>query len=246
MLLTQLRYDLMMFSREIFYLVFSLIIPPVTYVFMGQLFGENSYAGGLSYAETYTPSFILLITFSVIFLAFGFEQVLNRSSGVEKRVLLSPVPKKVLLVSSILKSTIITSFGYFMIQLLGILIYDVPFHFLGFLVSYIFFILLNAILLIIASAVYSLFQDMKNALIFSIVLFQVVMFTGDFALPIQMMPNFIQIIAHLNPLYHMNHLFIDIWNNQVHFHTDTFLSIGYILILVIISYFIIQIKKKPV
>src|SRR5690606_21665218 len=111
---------------------------------------------------------------------------------------------------------------------------------------YIFFILLNAILLIIASAVYSLFQDMKNALIFSIVLFQVVMFTGDFALPIQMMPNFIQIIAHLNPLYHMNHLFIDIWNNQVHFHTDTFLSIGYILILVIISYFIIQIKKKPV
>lgn len=246
MLLTQLRYDLLMFSREIFYLAFSLIIPPVTYVFMGQLFGDNSYANGLSYAETYTPSFILLITFSVIFFAFGFEQVINRSSGVEKRVLLSPVPKKVLLISNILKSALITSFGYFMIQILSIFVYDLPFNLLGSLVSYIFFILFNAILLIVASAVYSLFHDMKNALIFSIVLFQVVMFTGDFALPIQMMPKFIQVIAHLNPMYHMNHLFIAIWNHQVHFHTDTFLSIGYILLLLIISYLVIQIKKKPV
>ena len=246
MLLTQLRYDLLMFSREIFYLVFSLIIPPVTYIFMGQLFGENSYTGGLSYAETYTPSFILLITFSVIFFAFGFEQVMNRTNGVEKRVLLSPVPKKVIMISNILKSTIITSFGYIMIQLLSIFIYDLPFHLLGSLVSYIFFILLNAILLLIASAVYSLFQNMKNALIFSIVLFQVVMFTGDFALPIQMMPKFIQIIAHFNPLYHMNHLFIDIWNRQFDFHIDNFLSIGYILFLLIISYFIIQIRKKTV
>ena len=246
MLRTQLRYDLLMFSREFFYLAFSLIIPPVTYIFLGQIFEGNSYAGGLSYAETYTPSFILLITFSVIFFAFGFEQVMNRSTGVEKRVLLSPVPQKVLLLSNILKSIIVTSFGYFMIQLLGIFIYDLTFHLFGFIISYIFFILLNAALLVIASAVYSLFQDMKNALIFSIILFQIVMFTGDFALPIQMLPEFIQVIAHINPLYHMNHLFIDIWNRQFHFYTDTFISIGYILFILIAAYIVIQIKKKAV
>ena len=103
MLATQLKYDLLMFSRELFYLVFTIIVPPVTYIFMGQLFGDQTYAGNLSYAETYTPSFILLITFGVIFFAFGFDQVMNRTTGVEKRISLSPVSKNTLLLSSIIE-----------------------------------------------------------------------------------------------------------------------------------------------
>lgn len=246
MLLTQLKYDLIMFSREIFYLAFSLIIPPVTYIFLGQLFGENTYSNGLTYAEVYTPSFILLITFSVIFFAFGFEQVVNRSSGVEKRILLAPVSKKILLVSNILRSIIVTSVGYFFIQMLGIFVYNLPFDYMNFISSYAFFLLLNILLLIFASAIYSFFKEMKSALVFSIVIFQFVMFTGGFALPIEIMPKFVQMIAYLNPLYHMNQLFIAIWNNQLHFDTDTFLSLGYALFLLIISYLIIQRQRKTV
>ena len=47
MLATQLKYDLLMFSRELFYMIFTIIIPPVTYIFMGQLFGDQTYAGNL-------------------------------------------------------------------------------------------------------------------------------------------------------------------------------------------------------
>ena len=64
--------------------------------------------------------------------------------------------------------------------------------------------MLNAILLIISSAIYSLFKSMNAALVFSIVIFQVVMFTGGFTMPISMMPKFVQVIADFNPLYHMN------------------------------------------
>ena len=60
MLATQLKYDLLMFSRELFYLVFTIVVPPVTYIFMGQLFGDQTYAGNLSYAQTYTPSLFYL------------------------------------------------------------------------------------------------------------------------------------------------------------------------------------------
>ena len=164
MLATQLKYDLLMFSREMFYLVFSIIIPPITYVFMGQLFGDNTYAGNLNYAEMYTPSFILLITFSVVFFAFGFDQVMNRTNGVEKRISISPVPKRILLIASILKSIIITSFGFLFIQVIGLIVYDLKFQLITFLSSYVFFIILNAILLVISSAIYSLFNDMKSAL----------------------------------------------------------------------------------
>ena len=101
MLATQLKYDLLMFSRELFYLVFTIVVPPVTYIFMGQLYGDQTYAGNLSYAQTYTPSFILLITFTIVFFAFGFDQVTHRTTGVEKRISLSPVSKNTLLLSSI-------------------------------------------------------------------------------------------------------------------------------------------------
>ncbi|WP_203248239.1 ABC transporter permease [Sporosarcina beigongshangi] len=244
MLATQLKYDLLMFSRELFYLVFTIIVPPVTYLFMGQLFGNQTYAGNLSYAETYTPSFILLITFGVIFFAFGFDQVMNRTTGVEKRISLSPVPKKMLLLSAILKSIIITSIGFFLVYGIGMIAYDLAFQPARFLSAYGFFIILNAVLLVISSAIYSLFKSMNAALVFSIVIFQVVMITGGFTMPIAMMPKFVQVMADVNPLYHMNNLFIAVWNGQLVFDNSTFISISYIVGLVLVALIIISFTNK--
>jgi ABC-2 type transport system permease protein len=244
MLATQLKYDLLMFSRELFYLVFTIIVPPVTYIFMGQLFGDQTYAGNLSYAQTYTPSYILIITFTTVFFAFGFDQVTHRTTGVEKRIRLSPVSKNTLLLSSIIRSIIITSFGYLFVYAIGMLVYDLQFQVLNFMISYGFFILLNAFLLVIASAIYSFFNEVKSALVFSIVIFQVVIFTGGFAFPIRMMPKFIQVIAEFNPLYHMNNLFIAVWNDQLTFTNNTLISIGYISCLVIVALFVLSISNK--
>jgi ABC-2 type transport system permease protein len=244
MLATQLKYDLLMFSRELFYMIFTIIIPPVTYLFMGQLFGDQTYAGNLSYAETYTPSFILLITFGVIFFAFGFDQMLNRTTGVEKRISLSPVPQNMLLLSGILRSIIITSIGFSLIFLIGLLAYNLSFDPLRFIGAYGFFIILNAVLLTISWAIYSLFKSMNAALVFSIVIFQVVIFTGGFTMPISMMPKFVQIIAEVNPLYHMNNLFIAIWNGQLTFNNSTLISIGYIAGLVMIALIITRFSNQ--
>ena len=244
MLAIQLKFDLLMFSREIFYLVFTLALPPLAYLFLGQLFSNQTYAGNLSYAQIYTPAFILLITFTVIFFAFGFDQVSHRTTGVEKRIQLTPVSKNILLLSGIIRSLIITSFGFVLIYLIGITVYGLDFGLVGFLRSYAVFIVINAALLLIASAIYSFFTNDKSALVFSIVIFQVVMLTGGFAMPVERMPKFVQTIADLNPLYHMNQIFTAVWNNQLNFGSDTFLSIGYIVLLSVLSFFILQIKNK--
>ncbi len=225
-------------------MVFTIIVPPVTYLFMGQLFGDVTYAGNLNYAETYTPSFILLITFGVVFFAFGFDQVMNRTTGVEKRIMLSPVPKRTLLLSSILKSIIITSLGYFLVFFIGLIAYDLSFQPLNFVLAFGTFMLLNAALLVISSAIYSLFTSMNAALVFSIVIFQVVMFTGGFTMPISMMPKFVQVIADFNPLFHMNQLFIAVWNGQLEWNGATFISIGYILIVTTISLVILHFGNR--
>lgn len=244
MLMTQLKYDLLMFSRELFYLVFTIVVPPVTYLFMGQLFGEQTYAGNLNYAETYTPSFILVITFTVVFFAFGFDQVMQRTTGVEKRISISPVSKKMLLLSSIIRAILMTSFGFVLISVIGYLMYDLQLRFWSVILSYGFFILLNAVMLILASAIYSFFQRMNSALVFSIVIFQVVIFTGGLAMPIRLMPNFIQVIADFNPLYHMNNLFIAIWNGQFSLDSQTLLSGGYLALLVMVALICLLIQNK--
>ncbi len=244
MLATQLKYDLLMFSRELFYLVFTIIVPPVTYLFMGELFGGATYAGNLSYAETYTPSFILLITFGVVFFAFGFDQVMNRTIGVEKRISLSPVPKRTLLLSNILKSIIITSFGYFLVFFIGMIAYDLSFQLFNFVLSFVTFMLLNATLLILSSAIYSMFTSMNGALVFSIIIFQVGMITGGFTMPIDRMPNFVQLIANVNPLYHMNQLFITVWNGKLQMDNSSLLSIGYIIGCVMISLLVTRFVNK--
>lgn len=226
MLATQLKYDLLMFIRELSYLIFIVVIPPATYLFLGKLYGDITYAGDLSYAEVYTPSFILLITFGVIFFAFGFDQVTHRTTGVEKRISLSPVSKRILLMSGVLKSIILTSIGFSIIYFIGLVVYQLPFNTFSLIYSYSFFVLLNIILLVISSAIYALFNKMNSALVFSIVLFQVVMVTGGFAIPIEMMPKFVKVIAFMNPVYHMNELFIAVWNGKIQLEKNTFISIG--------------------
>lgn len=243
MLATQLKYDLLMFTREIFYLLFIVVIPPATYLFLGQLYGDMTYAGDLTYAQVYTPSFILLITFGVIFFAFGFDQVTHRTTGVEKRISLSPVPKRILLISSVLKSIILTSIGFLLIYLIGIFVYQLSFNLFSLIYSYSFFVLLNVILLVVSSAIYGQFNKMNSALVFSIVLFQVVMITGGFAIPVEMMPKFVQVIAFLNPVFHMNELFIAVWNNKVQLNQNTLISIGFVLGITLIC-LLLQSKKR--
>lgn len=243
MLATQLKYDLLMFSRELFYLIFIVVIPPATYLFMGQLYGNFTYNDNLSYGQVYTPSFILLISFSVIFFTFGFEQVAHRIAGIEKRIHLSPVPRNVLLISSILKSVILTSIGFFIIYSIGVINYGLSFDLLNLINSYGFFILLNAILLIISTAIYSFFKKINSALIFSIVIFQVVMITGGFSIPVEMMPEMIAKVATVNPIYHMNQLFIDVWNNKLQFNNRTLTSITYVLAFFIPALITMRVKR---
>lgn len=245
MILTQLKYDLKMFFREIFYLVFTIIVPPLSYLFMGQLFGSNTY-GDFNYAQFYTPSFIILITFSVVFFAFGFDNVSNRFMGIEKRINISPINIKVIIIASILKSIIVSSLGFISIFALGILVYDIKFTLMNLITSYGFFLVINVVLLIISLSCYSFFKEMKSALVFSIISFQVVMFTGDFSVPVAQAPKFVQYIARVNPVYHLNHLFINIWNNSFELSKQNLMSIGYVTFITLFSLgiFLIASSKK--
>ncbi|ACA41483.1 ABC transporter permease [Lysinibacillus sp. fkY74-1] len=244
MLLTQIKYDLKMFFRELFYLVFTVVVPPVTYILMGQMFSNATYSGGMNYVQMYTPSFIVLISFSVVFFAFGFDQVMNRAAGIEKRLFITPITDKILLMSSIAKSFIIATAGFFLITLIGLLVYDLQLSIVNFLVSYLSLLLINAVMLVYSHAIYSNFKEVKTALILSIVLFQIVMFTGGFSVPVESLPNFVKYVSYVNPFYHLNNIYISIWNETFEFNQDMLISIGYTSALLIISLVVIKFNNK--
>ncbi len=244
MLLTQIKYDLKMFFRELFYLVFTVFVPPVTYILMGQMFSNATYSGGMNYVQVYTPSFIVLISFSVVFFAFGFDQVMNRAAGIEKRLFITPITDKILLMSSIAKSFIIATAGFFLITLIGLLVYDLKLSIVNFLVSYLSLLLINAVMLVYSHAIYSNFKEVKTALIISIVLFQIVMFTGGFSVPVESLPKFIQYVSYANPFYHLNNIYISVWNQSFELNQDMLISVGYASALLIISLVVIKLNNK--
>ncbi|WP_139311107.1 hypothetical protein [Paenisporosarcina indica] len=70
--------------------------------------------------------------------------------------------------------------------------YDLSISADNLLLAFLVFVCINAILLTISSGIYSFFNEMKSPLVFSIVIFQVVIFTGDFTMPVESMPEFVQ------------------------------------------------------
>ncbi|MFS7238441.1 ABC transporter permease [Carnobacterium divergens] len=93
-------------------------------------------------------------------------------------------------------------------------------------------------------AIYSNFKEVKTALVVSIVLFQVVMFTGGFSVPVESLPNFVRYVAYVNPIYHLNKIYVSIWNQTFDFTQATFISVGYVVSLLIISLLVIRFNKK--
>lgn len=131
-----------------------------------------------------------------------------------------------------------------MISIIGLTVYELNLTWLSFASSYVVFIIINAALLVISSALYSFFNEMKSALVFSIIMFQVVMFTGDFTMPIAQAPKFLQVIAQLNPVYHINHVFIDVWNQMFVLNQETMFSLAYISAIVLIAFLIVGKKAR--
>lgn len=244
MLRTQIKYDLKMFFREAFYLVFTVIVPPLSYIFMGQMFNNATYDGGMNYAQVYTPSFIVLISFSVVFFAFGFDQVINRAEGIEKRLRITPITNGTILISSIMKAFLIASAGFFLITLIGVLIFELKISAITFLISYASLLAIDACMLIYSQALYSNFKNMKSALVISILLFQVVMFTGGFSIPVANLPEFVRYISYVNPIYHLNQLYIAIWNQTFLWNQDTLVSLTYLIALMFGSLIVIAVNRN--
>lgn len=70
------------------------------------------------------------------------------------------------------------------------------------------------------------------------------MFTGDFTIPVASSPEFVQIIAKANSIYHINHIFIDIQNGMFEVNSKTIYFLMYVMAIVLVALGIIVVKAR--
>lgn len=211
---TQLKYEFKMFFREPLYVFFSLLLPAISYAMFGAMYGNQTY-GNLDYFSAYVPGFIVIIMFTACIFSVGFQNVMNRELGVYKRLMATPVSLNMVLMTTLVRGSIVAVVGLLEILLITKFGFDKSLteYWMQFLLGY---ILVTFISLVIGFFIGIIFKKTKTALMALMAAMYPVMFLSDATIPLSAMPKIMQDIAPIiNPLYHMNILLRACWNGTL-------------------------------
>lgn len=231
--LKQLKYELLLFLRQPIYVLLIIIFPPIMLIIFGSMYGSTTY-NGVSFFQKYLPAYIFSMSLSIIMFSVGLEGVEKKEQGIMKMLKTKPYSYGSYILTQIIKSVIVATFGFFELLLIAIFFYNVDVSNINLFFNYCIFIIILIINSYIFINLFSAFKKFKVALLISLIIYQVIMFLSDFTIPVSQLPGVMRQIAEINPFYHLNHIFISSWNNEI-FSDFTIKSLISISTIVIIS-----------
>ncbi|MGD9821328.1 MAG: ABC transporter permease [Aminobacteriaceae bacterium] len=188
--------------------IFSRAVQPMLWLFVfGQVFGKlrDIPTGGVSYLAFMIPGILSQsILFSAIF--YGISAIWEKDMGIVHKLLVSPVPRSALILgkafSSGFRSLAQASLIYIATLFLGVgCNYDL-FHILGvMMVVMLGSAIFSTFSLIIASLVKSRERFMGIGQVLTMPLF----FASNAIYPVEMMPDWLKVVARINPMTYMVH-----------------------------------------
>ncbi|MFS0820093.1 ABC transporter permease [Bacillus sp. 1P02SD] len=231
-ILTHTQMELKLFFRETLPLLFTFIVPAVSFIVFGLMFESNTYEG-LNYFQAYIPSMIAIIIFTTAFFSMGLQIVIDREKGVYKRLKGTPINQNAIFTATILKGFIAIYVGAIEILLIakfgfGTELTAHPFEFFAALTfsSITFF----SIGFIISSVT----KRMQTALGVAMIAMYPMMFLSGATIPIETYPEVLQKIATIIPLTYVVNVLRDGWNGTL-FTTDALLDIGILVGILVVS-----------
>lgn len=220
--LTHTKMEMKLFFRETLALLFTFIVPAVSFVIFGMMFESNTYEG-LNYFQAYIPSMIAIIIFTTAFFSMGLQIVIDREKGVYKRLKGTPIDQRAIFVATILKGFIAIYVGA--IEILLIAKFGFGSDLTGY--AFAFFIALTLCSITFFSigfVVSSLTKRMQTALGIAMISMYPMMFLSGATLPIETYPEFLQKLAAFVPLTYVVNVLRDGWNGTL-FTSDSLLDI---------------------
>jgi ABC-type polysaccharide/polyol phosphate export permease len=220
---TLIKYDFIVFFREPFYALGGMFLPSVVFAFLTMM--------GIMPASRAMPFYSMLIAFMVFFFNIGLQYLMDKESGVHKRLILSSINKNHIVYASFIRGGLLSILGLaqiFLISVIGSGMH-VPAHFPLFLLAYVVFI---TILFLLSISIYDLLKSTKQALPFTIFMMQYVFVCSGALFPIEMSPEYLKPVIYLNPFYHMHQMLLSIW--QWELGNISFFNVSYIVVLTVV------------
>lgn len=232
----QTKVEMKLFFRETLPLLFTFIVPAISYVVFGLMFQANSY-DGLDYFQAYIPSMIAIIIFTTSFFSMGLQIVIDREKGVYKRLKGTPLNQSAIFTATVIKGFFAIYVGVVEILLIskfgfGTRLTEHPFEFfLALLFSSVTFFSIGFI-------VSSLAKRMQTALGIAMVLMYPMMFLSGATIPLEAYPDVLQKLSVIVPLTYVVNVLRDGWNGTL-FTSDSLIDIfvlaGILLVSTMIS-----------
>ncbi|MFS0862720.1 ABC transporter permease [Fredinandcohnia sp. 179-A 10B2 NHS] len=221
--LTHTKMEMKLFFRETLALLFTFIVPAVSFVIFGMMFESNTYEG-LNYFQAYIPSMIAIIIFTTAFFSMGLQIVIDREKGVYKRLKGTPIDQRAIFIATILKGFIAIYVGAIEILLIAKFGFgsDLTGHAFEFFIA---LTLCSITFFSIGFVVSSLTKRMQTALGIAMISMYPMMFLSGATLPIETYPEFLQKLAAFVPLTYVVNVLRDGWNGTL-FTSDSLLDIS--------------------
>jgi len=231
-ILTHTKMELKLFFRETLALLFTFIVPAVSFVVFAIMFTGNDY-NGLDYFQAYIPSMIAIIIFTTAFFSMGLQVVIDREKGVYKRLQGTPLNQRAIFTATIVK-------GFFAIYVGAIEILLIAKFGFGTNLSahaFQFFLALTfcaVTFFSIGFVVSSLAKRMNTALGIAMIAMYPMMFLSGATIPLENFPEILQNASYIVPLTYVVNVLRDGWNGTL-FTADTLVDIGVLVGILIVS-----------
>jgi len=237
----QMKVEMKVYLRQPMYLVFTVLMPAVFFLFFGMMYSDQQY-GGLDFFSQYIPGFVVLILFASSVFNIGNQVVTDKEKGVYKRLSVTPISLNRIMLAVVGKGFIVALIGYIEILLIAKWVFNVNFDTIFvFSASYILCIIYS---LVIGFGLGMGIKTLNNYTVIMMTSFFPMFMLSDAGIPLEMFPNIFQKLAYLNPLYHMNVVLRVAWNTEIFndYQSDFFISLAFLVVFMCI--FLIWVISK--
>lgn len=227
----QFWYDLVIFFREPFFALPILLLPGIFFIVYAGSIAKNQ--SDLSGFAQYIPMYMILICFLTVFFNIGTQYVTDKQSGIFKRILLSPISLFNLVLTYSLRGLFVSILGYFEMLAIAVFVFNIP---LGenMLLFFLSFIVIVMIMMLLSLTLHGFFKNSRQAMPFTIIGFQYVLFASGMIMPVENMAKFIQVLVYINPIYHMNQVLINVWFMERPQLVNLLALLGWILVCIVL------------
>ncbi|HET7627875.1 MAG TPA: ABC transporter permease [Bacillales bacterium] len=199
-----------LFFREKMAVFWTFLFPLLMIWLFGAMFGDTK-IGGMSYSDAYVPSWIAVNLMTIAFFGIGTVLASYREKGILRRYQATTVRPWMVLTAQTVQGTIIFVISAIIIIVFAVLKFDLsePKYLgstlLAFGLSLIAFFPFGLL-------INSIGKSVRTANAISSLAMNLMIFLSGATFPLEMMPKFLQYVAHLLPLYYVIDLTRQTWN----------------------------------